>query len=53
MDKLELEKYKRELEMLEEKLTDEDIKNMTKEEVQEYIILVSKIKARLEILENL
>lgn len=53
MDKLELEKYKRELEILEQELTDEDIKEMTKEEIQEYVILVSKIKARLEILENL
>lgn len=53
MDKSELERYKRELEMLEKKLTDEAVKDLTKEEIQEYVILVSKIKARLELLENL
>ena len=53
MDKVEIEKYKRELEKLEEQLSDDMIKNLTREEIQEYIVLVSKIKARLELLENL
>ncbi len=53
MDKMEIEKYKRQLAEIESHLTDEDIKQMTKEEIEEYVVLVSKIKARLEILENL
>ncbi len=53
MDKSELEEYKRELALIESKLTDDVVKNLTREELQEYITLVSKIKARLEILENL
>ncbi len=53
MDKMEIEKYKRQLAEIESQLTDEDIKQMTKEEIEEYVVLVSKIKARLEILENL
>ena len=48
-----IEEYKRELEEIESMLTDDMIKQMSKEEIQEYVILVSKIKARLEILENL
>ncbi len=53
MDKMEIEKYKRQLAEIESQLTDEDVKQMTKEEIEEYVVLVSKIKARLEILENL
>lgn len=53
MDKMEVEKYKRELKKLEEQLSDDMIENLTREEIQEYIVLVSKIKARLELLENL
>lgn len=53
MDKMEVEKYKRELKKLEEQLSDDMIKDLTREEIQEYIVLVSKIKARLELLENL
>lgn len=53
MDKIEIEKYKRQLAEIEAKMTDEAIKELTKEEIQEYIILVSKIKARIELLENL
>lgn len=53
MDKMEIEKYKRQLEQIEEKFTDDVLKQMTKEEIKEYVVLVTKIKARLEILENL
>lgn len=48
-----IEEYKRELEEIENMLTDDMIKQMSKEEIQEYVVLVSKIKARLELLENL
>lgn len=53
MDKKELEEYKRQLAIIEAKMTDDVIKELSKEEIQEYIILVSKIKARLDLLENL
>lgn len=53
MDKMEIEKYKRQLEMIESNLTSDVIKTLTKEELQEYMILVSKIKARLDLLERL
>lgn len=53
MDKIEIEKYKRQLAEIESQLTDEDVKKMTKEEVKEYAVLVSKIKARLDVLESL
>lgn len=53
MDKKEIELYRKNLEIIESQLTEEDLKQMSKEEVQEYIILVSKIKARLDLLENL
>lgn len=53
MDKNELEEYKRQLAMIEAKMTDDVVKELSKEELQEYIILVSKIKARLDLLENL
>lgn len=53
MDKNELEEYKRQLAIIETKMTDDVIKELSKEEIQEYIILVSKIKARLDLLENL
>jgi len=52
MNKKEIARYKRYLEMLESKLTDDMIKELTEEEIQEYTILVTKIKIRLEILEN-
>lgn len=53
MDKIEIEKYKRQLAEIESQLTDEDVKQMSKEEVKEYAVLVAKIKARLDILESL
>ena len=53
MDKIQIEKYRNDLAEIEKQLTDEELKRMSKEEIQEYIILVSKIKARLELLENL
>ncbi len=53
MDKIEIEKYKRQLVEIESQLTDEDVKQMSKEEVKEYAVLVAKIKARLDILESL
>lgn len=53
MDKMEIEKYRKNLEIIESQLTNEELKKMSKEEIQEYIILVSKIKARLDLLENL
>ena len=53
MDKVELEKYKSQLAEIEAMLTDDVVKQLTKEEIQEYIVLVSKIKARLNLLENL
>jgi prolyl-tRNA editing enzyme YbaK/EbsC (Cys-tRNA(Pro) deacylase) len=53
MDKSEIEKYRRQLEEIESKLTDDVVKTLSTEEKKEYIILVSQIKARLELLENL
>lgn len=53
MDKVEIEKYRKNLEIIENQLTSEELQKMSKEEVQEYIVLVSKIKARLDLLENL
>lgn len=53
MDKNKIELYKNYLKQIQSGITDEDVKKMTKEEKQEYITLVSQIKARLEILENL
>ena len=53
MDKMEIEKYKKNLELIESQLTEEMVKQMTEEEIQEYVVLVSKIKARLELLENM
>lgn len=53
MDKNIIEEYKRKLEEIESLLTEETVSEMTQEEIKEYVILVSKIKARLEIMENL
>lgn len=53
MDKMEIEKYRKNLEIIENQLTNEELQKMSKEEIQEYITLVSKIKARLDLLENL
>ena len=53
MDKVEIEKYRKNLEIIESQLTNEELQKMSKEEIQEYITLVSKIKARLDLLENL
>lgn len=53
MEKNELENIKKYLTQIEQSTTQEDIKKMTKEEIQEYITLVAQIKARIEILENL
>lgn len=52
MDMNKLENYKLYLKQIQEQLTDEDVKKMTKEEREEYITLVAKIKARLDILEE-
>lgn len=52
MDKSKLNNYKLYLKQIQDQLTDEDVKNMTKEERQEYITLVARIKARLEMLEE-
>lgn len=53
MDKKIIEEYKRKLEEIESLLTEETVSEMTQEEIKEYVILVSKIKARLEILESI
>ena len=53
MDKSKIEEYRRQLLEIENELTDETVKEMTEEEIKDYIVLVSKIKARLELLENL
>lgn len=52
MDINKLENYKMFLKQIQEELTDEDIKKMTKEEREEYITLVAQVKARLELLEE-
>lgn len=52
MDTNKLESYKMFLKQIQEELTDEDIKKMTKEERTEYITLVAQVKARLELLEE-
>ena len=52
MDRNKLENYKLYLKQIQNQLTDEDVKNMTKEERQEYITLVAQIKARLDLLEE-
>ena len=52
MDKNKLENYKLYLKQIQDQLTDEDVKNMTKEERQEYVTLVAQIKARLDLLEE-
>lgn len=53
MDKVEIEKYRRQLEEIESKMTDEVIQEMTPEEISDYLILVSKIKLRLSVLEKI
>ena len=53
MDKELIEKYKSELAEIENMLSDDMVKKLSKEEIQEYIVLVSKIKARLELRENM
>lgn len=53
MDKSEIENYRNQLRLIESMLTDDVIKGLTKDEIHEYVVLVSKIKARLELLENL
>ena len=52
MDRNKIENYKLYLKQIQDQLTDEDVKNMTKEEREEYITLVARIKARLDILEE-
>lgn len=52
MDKNKLENYKLYLKQIQDQLTDEDVKMMTKEERQEYVTLVAQIKARLDLLEE-
>ncbi len=52
MDRNKLENYKLYLKQIQDQLTDEDVKKMTKEERQEYITLVAQIKARLDLLEE-
>ncbi len=53
MDRNELENIKKYLNQLEQTMTVEEIKQMTKEELQEYMTVVAQIKARIEVLENL
>ncbi len=53
MDTMEIEEYKRKLEEIESKFTTEVLQKLTKEQLGEYVTLVTKIKARLEILENI
>ena len=53
MDKNKLEMYKKYLEQIQSEISDEDIKNMSKEDLKEYMTLVAKIKARLELMENI
>ena len=53
MDRNELENIKKYLNQLEQAMTVEEIKQMTKEELQEYMTVVAQIKARIEVLENL
>ena len=53
MDRNELENIKKYLNQLEQTMTAEEIKQMTKEELQEYMTVVAQIKARIEVLENL
>ncbi len=53
MDKKDIEEYKRQLKIIESEMTDETIKKMKPEELQEYIVLASQIKARLKLLESL
>ena len=52
MNKSKLENYKIYLKQIQDQLTDEDVREMTKEERQEYITLVAQIKARLDLLEE-
>ncbi len=53
MNRNELENMKLYLKQIENMITSEDAKKMTKEEIQEYITIVAQVKARLEILEKL
>lgn len=53
MNSKEIEKYKKQLDFIEKQLTDKIIEKMSKKELEEYIILVSKIKARINLLEKL
>ncbi len=52
MDRNKLENYKMYLKQIQDQLTDEDVKKMTKEEREEYITLVARIKARLDLLDE-
>lgn len=53
MDKMEIEKYRRNLELLESQLTNSVINSLSQEQIREYVILATQIRARLEILENM
>ena len=53
MDKIEIEKYRKQLAIIQNQMTDDFAKKLTKEEIQEYIVLVSQIEARIKILEKI
>lgn len=53
MNSKEIEKYKKQLELIEKQLTNEMVKGISEKEKQEYIQLVLKIKARIDLLEKL
>ena len=53
MNSKEIEKYKKQLEIIEKQLTNEMVKGISEKEKQEYIQLVLKIKARINLLEKM
>ena len=53
MDNAKLEEYEKQLAEIESKMTDEEIKKLSDEEIKAYMILVSQIKARIDFLKNL
>lgn len=53
MEKDEIQQYKKKLKLIESQLSDSMIKNLSDKEKQEYIRLVSEIKAKIKLLEEL
>ena len=53
MNSKEIEKYKRQLKLIESQLTNEIIQQLSEKEKKEYVQLVLKIKARIKLLEEL